>query len=80
VAVLRRGDIYGAGAGPSALTDAHPIGIVYQDDVLREAQPPVPVTPKVGGMQVGQFTLAEAAVGLILLIASIVVIDHKVIA
>ena len=78
--MLSRGDIYGPAAGPASVTAAGAVDMIYRDNVLREGQPPLPVTDRsvAGGVRVGQFSLAQATVGLLALIAAVFLIDQKV--
>ena len=78
----RRGDVYGQAYGGSTMADLAPglvRGVHFGAGPLREAQPHLPVTPNPSaGISVGQFTLAEATIGLVALIALIAYLDKRV--
>ncbi len=79
----RRGDIYGQAYGGSTMVDLSPglvRGVHYRSGPLREAQPNMPVTPSTSseGVKVGQFTLAEATIGLVVLLGIIAYLDKRV--
>lgn len=80
---VSRGDIYGPRYGGGTMIHLSPglvRGVQYGAGPLREAQPYLPVTPSASssGVQVGQFTLAEATIGLLALVALIAYLDKRV--
>lgn len=79
-APIRRGDVY-PGTGGSTLTGTTPgAELFFRDTVLREGQPGLPVAPSLSptGMRVGQFSLAEATIGLLVLLGLIWYFDKNV--
>ena len=75
----RAGDIYGPSAGRSTILDTHMGEAFSTGRFMREGQYDEPVTPSVAaaGVQVGQFTLAQATVGLLVLLGFIYYADRK---
>ena len=74
------GDIYGPGFGPSDYLDTHPGEAMWLDPVLHETDLELPVTPGLGatrGLRVGQFSLAQATLGLLALIGFIYYADRR---
>ena len=79
----RRGDIYGQAFGGSTMVDLSPglvRGVHYSAGPLREGQPSMPVTPSTSssGVKVGEFTLAEATIGLVVVLGLIAYLDKRV--
>lgn len=74
----RAGDIYGPSAGGSTILDTHMGEAFSPGRFMREGQYDEPVTPSVaGGVQVGQFTLAQATVGLLVLLGFVWYADRR---
>lgn len=77
---LGLGDIYGSGFGSSDIADTHLGEAFYSDPTLHETDLGLPVTPGVGAsssLRFGQFTLAQATLGLLALLAFIYYADRR---
>lgn len=84
--MMRRGDFY-PGAGGSKMLDLAPGGEAFnfgprlmegQAGIVGDSSPRVTPSLSSGGSRIGQFTLAEATIGLLALIGFIVFMDRKV--
>lgn len=68
------GDIYGQSRGPSTISDTYPVVLRHAEGMFGDG----PVTGSVNGaLQLGQFTFAQATVGLLLLLGLIWYADKR---
>lgn len=79
--VIRTGDVY-PGSGRSGILAVGPAADVFTSDpVLREGGPGMPVAPSIApdGARFGQFTLAQATLGLLALLGAVVYLDKRIV-